>query len=244
MRCYVSVIKSVLKDCNIEVDEDQYLISSLTKACRLQNDQVRTQLPLQKGVLGILLKEIDNKWPAQRYLTALYKAIFSTMYYRLLRISEIAGQHPILAQDVHIGENKRKFLLILRTSKTHWKNMKPQMVKILAINLRCKSRSSMTAVKEHCPYTILCEYARLRGSFKTNKDPFFVLSDKTVVSQSQISNCLKTLLKDTGFDCTLYSTHSLRIGRTTDLAKLGLSVETIKKIGRWKSNVVYRYLHD
>ena len=67
VRCYVSAIKSVLKDCNIEVEEDQYLISSLTKACRLQNDQVRTRLPLQKGVLGILLKEIDNKWPAQRY---------------------------------------------------------------------------------------------------------------------------------------------------------------------------------
>ena len=65
-------------------------------------------------------------------MATLYKAIFSMMYYGLLCISEVASEHAVLARDVHMGPNKRKFLLILRTSKTHWKNMKPQMIKISA----------------------------------------------------------------------------------------------------------------
>ena len=109
VKCYILAIKAVLKDCDIEVRQDQYLLSSLTRACRLCNDQVRTRLPIQKGLLGIILRQIDIKWPSQTYLAALYKAIFSTMYYGLLRISEIAGQHPILARDIHIGKNKSKF---------------------------------------------------------------------------------------------------------------------------------------
>ena len=64
---------------------------------------------------------------------------FSTMYYGLLRISKITGQHPILAQDVHVGVNKKKFLLILRMLKTHWKNTKPQMIMISATKKNSKS---------------------------------------------------------------------------------------------------------
>ena len=67
----------------------------------------------------------------QEYLGKLYTAIFSSAYYGLLRIGEIAkGSHPILAKDVQIGLNKKKILFILRTSKTHWKDSKPQLIKI------------------------------------------------------------------------------------------------------------------
>ena len=53
------------------------------------------------------------------------------MYFGLLRISEVSkGSHPILAHDVHIADNKKKFLILLRTSKTLYKNMHPQSIKI------------------------------------------------------------------------------------------------------------------
>ena len=53
---------------------------------------------------------------------------------------------------------------------------------------------------------------------------------------------LKNFIKFAGFNEKLYSSHSLRFGRSCDLYKLGLSVETIKKIGSWRSDSVYRYL--
>ena len=90
-------------------------------------------MPIQKEMLGMLLRQIDITFEAQDYFTILFKTLFSTMYFGLLRVSEVAkGQHPVLARDVHIGTNKNKFLLLLRTSKTHWKNNRPQMIKITA----------------------------------------------------------------------------------------------------------------
>ena len=50
------------------------------------------------------------------------------------------------------------------------------------------------------------------------------------------------MLRNSGFNQGLYNCQSLRIGRASDLLKLALSVETIKKLGRWSSNAVFTYL--
>ena len=86
-------------------------------------------------MLKILLQQVDIHFQRinQPYLNILYKTLFLTMYFGLLRVSEVtSGGHPILAKDVQIAANKKKFLLILRTSKTYWKNSKPQLIKILS----------------------------------------------------------------------------------------------------------------
>ena len=119
VRSYISAIKAVLREDNQKIDENVYLITSLTKACRLQNNQIATGLPIQKGLLKIILQQVTDTFlflKNQPFLASLYCAIFSTMYYGLLRIGEVVtGSHPVLARDVHIGTNKYKFLLILRT---------------------------------------------------------------------------------------------------------------------------------
>ena len=128
VKCYISAIKAILKEDNIKVSEDQYLLSSLIRACKYKNDQIKTWLPIKKGMLGILLKQVDKHFRNrnQPYLQILYKVLFLTTYFGLLRVSKVtSGGHPVLACDIHIGENKNKFLLLLRTSKTHWKNAKP-----------------------------------------------------------------------------------------------------------------------
>ena len=53
---------------------------------------------------------------------------------------------------------------------------------------------------------------------------------------------LKAMIAKSGINAQAYSTHCLRSGRALDLMKLGLSIKTIKKLGRWKSNTVYAYL--
>ena len=144
VKSYISAIKSILKDDDIEINQNQFLLSSLTKACKLQNDQIRTRLPIQKGMLSLIIEQIINYFSEiqnQPYLSLLYATLFSTIYFGLLRISEVTselGSHPVLAKDVHVGMNKNKFLLVLRTSKTHWKNMKPQIIKISAKKLAKK----------------------------------------------------------------------------------------------------------
>ena len=231
VKSYISAIKAMLKEDNVKISEDQYLLASLTKVCRIHNDQIQTRLPIKKGLLSILLSQTDTHFTRanQPYLQLMFKTIFITMYYGLLRVSEVStGGHPILAGDVHIGTNKRKFLLVLHTSKTHGKNMKPQLVKISATKMTKQMKNSQLTLP--CPFELLRSYAKYRGNFRHDTDAFFVLSDGTPVSPKQLRDCLRMIVKDAGFDASLYSMHSLRIGRTYDLFKLGLTVETIKKL--------------
>ena len=199
MKSYISAIKAILKSNNITISEDQYLLSSMIKACHLKNDKLRTRLPIQKAMLGVLLREVQKHFETKNQpdLSAMYRAIFSTMYFGLFHISEIAlGAHNVLARDIHIGENK----------------------KFLSDGCNCLP----------CPYQLLNCYLHYRGGYITDNEWFFIFSDRTTVTAKQVTGCLRLMLHKAGFNEKNYSSHSLLSGRTCDLFKLGLSVETIK----------------
>ena len=164
--------------------------------------------------------------------------MFTAAYYGLLCIGEIAvGSHPVLAPDVHIATNKRKILFILRTSKTHWKNNKPQMVKIIS--------STRNLSDDLCPLNILKQFMRSRPSCCKLTEPLFVFTDRSHVKPEHLRSTLKLLLLRARVDPEIYSMHSFHAGRSCDLLAMGLSVETIKKLeklGRWRSNAVFTYL--
>ena len=122
VRCYILAIKAVLKMNNIQIKEDEYLLSVLTKACCLKNDKLRLRIPIQRQLLETILQGVKRLFNSQNqpYLAILYQALFISTYYGLLRVSKVmAGSHPILARDVHVAANKRKMLFILWSSKTH-----------------------------------------------------------------------------------------------------------------------------
>ena len=56
--------------------------------------------------------------------------------------------------------------------------------------------------------------------------------------------CSKKSIKKLNLDCRLYNTHSFRIGRCSDLLKMGVPIEKIKLMGRWKSNAVFKYVRQ
>ena len=103
VKSYLSAIRSVLQDDGIKLDENLFLVSSLTRACKYTNDKIRTCLPLSKDILNVLLRKTKNHFNKlnQPYLKSLYLVPFSAMYYGLFRISEVTkGTHPVLAKDV------------------------------------------------------------------------------------------------------------------------------------------------
>ena len=241
IKSYISAIKSVLRENNIKINEDKYLLSSLTKACKYKNDYVKTRLPIHKKLLNAILAQTKAhfKGLGQIYLSKLYTAMFAAGYYGLLRISELTSDvhnHPILAKDIQVGTNKKKLLFILRSSKTHWKDSKPQIVKINS------TTTKNGTTNKYCPFELINDYTSTRPRRQTNKEPLFVFKDRTPVSPNHFRKTLKLMLDKLNINSKLYGSHSLRIGRSSDLLKLGISVETIKKLGRWKSNAVYAYL--
>ena len=244
VKSYISAIRAVLQDNNIKINEDQYLINSLTKACRLVNDRVQTKLPIQKSMLEVLIRTTRKHYDqiGQPYLGTLYSTIFSTMYFGLFRIGELihtASGHAIKACDVHLADNKRKILFVLRSTKTTVG--KPQLIAIT--NKHKYKKSSASTNKLPCPYKLLKKYLAIRGLHKNRKKQFFVFADRSPVLPCHVRNCLKTVLKKAKFKHPhLYRLHGICTGRAQDLLDLGISIDKIMVIGRWKSNTIYRYL--
>ena len=193
----------------------------------------------------MLIVKTQEKFASQPYLIALFLAMFSTAYFGLFRVGELTkSEHVVKALDVHIGVNKQKILFVLMSSKTHGCYMLLQKIKICSTKLKSEPVASLMKGKTFCLYELLRNYLKLRPQCKTLKEQFFVYTDSSPVNPGQFRSCLKAVLRDSSFDAKLYSSHSFRIGRGCDLIKYGLLVETIKHLGRWKSNVVFTYLKN
>ena len=150
---------------------------------QIQNFQVRTRLPIGKNLLEILLDQTDEYFLSiqnQPYLTILYKSLFASAYYGMLRVGEItSGEHPVRVFDVHVAGNKNKILFILRTSKTHWKDSKPQCVKISSTSMNKKSEVKL----KYCPFNILQTYIACQKQENCHyTEPFFIFRDGLAVS--------------------------------------------------------------
>ena len=222
--------------------EDWVLLSSLTQACKLNNDTVRTHLLIRKNLLTVLIGSLNKFYTTpQPYLTVMYKVLLGTAYYGLFRVGELTSSpHVVKAVDVRIGLNKNKLMFVLHTSKTHTGGDKPQIIKINSVK-KDNNDNKYGNLSQHlpsiCPFTLLKDYLKLRKKYKDEKEQFFVFRDRTPVTQ-----LLKKLLQFNNINQAFYSTHALRSGRSSDLLEIGVSVETIRKLGRWRSNAVYTYL--
>ena len=136
IKSYVLAIKAILILDGHEWSDRKLLLLSLAKACRIKNDVISCRLPIQRGLLEIILFEVCRMFDEQMYLKKMYLAVFCLAYYGLMRIGKLTdGNHPLKAKNVHIGMNKNKILLILYSSKTHSKADYPQEIKISGPNL-------------------------------------------------------------------------------------------------------------
>ena len=239
VRSYVSAIKSVLGDDGIQINEDRCLINALTKACKLTNDKVRTRLPIQKGLLQIIFKYVRLKFQTQPYLEKMYLALFAATYYGLFRVGEVTeSEHVVKAMDVHIAHNKNKMMFVLRSSKTHCKGDKPQVVKISGEKLDDYKKNLAC----DCPFELLKRYVAVRRSCRNIEEQFFIFRDRSPVTAQNMRSTLKDVLKAANFNISCYDTHSMRAGRAVDLLSMKVDVSTIAKLGRWSSNAVFTYL--
>ena len=178
VKSYVTAVQSILREDNIEISEDRYLLNALTRACKYHVEHCTVRKPIQRHLLNSIIQYMDVLYlqgcQSQPYLAALYKAIFASAYLGLLRISELAsgGSHPVLAQDFEIAKNKDKIKFTLRTSKTHWKDVEPQIIKFSSI---CKMHTSNATDGTCCPYHLLRQFVKLRPAYVSDTEAFLIL---------------------------------------------------------------------
>ena len=231
IKSYISAIKAVLASDGINLEEDKVLLKSLTRACKLENDTVRTRLPIQKSILDIMLKTLSITYSQQPYLEKLYRAMFTSAYFGMMRVGELtSSQHAVLAKDVHTGVNKKKLMFVLHSSKTHGKYSTPQMIKINCVDisknrddLKQQYRYNSTTIDNICPFTIINDYIASRTGYKVINEPFFIFKDRSPIKAENMRLVLKHILTKAGLESKYYNTHSLRAGRSVDL---------------WRANVI------
>ena len=244
VKSYVSAIKSTLVNDDYAWDDSKLLLNSLTRASKLVNDQVKIRLPIQYGLLELILFELQRNFgDKQVYLEKMYKAVMMLGYYGLMRVGELVdtgiAQHTLKAENVHMAVNKDKLMLVLYSSKTHGRGNLPQKIKITSNN-----QANNWVDKHFCPFKILNDYIAVRGTECSTEEQFFIFRDKSKVTAQHVRCVLKSALRALNLNDTLYGMHSLRIGRASHMLKFQYSIEEIKRAGRWKSNAVFRYLRD
>ena len=172
----------------------------------------------------------------------MYKAIFSLGYYGMLRISELVkSDHIVKACNVHMALNKDKLMIMLYSSKTHGEGSRPQSIKIVSNR---REKSGKYAHRHFCPFVVINDFIKMRGNYTHEMEQFFIFHDGSPVFPSQVRKMLNTVITNIGLDSSKYGVHSLHIGRCTDLIKYGYSIEEVKRMGRWKSNSVYKYFRN
>ena len=187
-RSYLSAIRAVLWENNIKLNEDLVLLSSLMRACKIKNDTICTRLPIQKQLLHLIVDECQRyfgKVKPKPYLGSMYKALFLSAYYGMLRVGEITqGLHGLLARNVHIGTNKKNILFILFTSKTHTQGMKPQRIKIKSSPPQGKTSERQREARNiHCPFLALQNYIESRPRLLDDNEQLFIFKDHAPVQQ-------------------------------------------------------------
>ena len=222
----------------------KFCSDSITKACRLLNDTVYIRRPIRKGLLELILFEVEHIFGNQYYLEVMFKAAFLLGYYGLLRVGEMAADpgyfqsnHALCAKNVHVAQNKPKIMVVLYTSITHGKESLLQKIKVMV------SEKEKYICKTHfCPFAVIREYMRIRGSYDTNDEQFFIFKHGLPVKPGHLRKILRICLMNLNLDLANYDMHSWRAGRAMDLLKAGFSISQVKVFGHWRSSAVYSYL--
>ena len=239
LRSHESAIKSKVTSDGYKWNDEAVCLAALVGSCKLSNDRVLTRLPIGKSLLAQITFEINQKYWSKDFETIYLKIMYTTGfimgYYGMMRIGEFTcSEHVAKAKDVHKARQGNKILIILYSSKTHRLDPRPQEIKISPDN---KNES-------FCPVQEINKYLDIRPPYRSDTEQFLVFRDNSPVHPYHIRKLLKEVLAELNLNPDLYDTHSLRIGRATDLQKEKKGIETIKSAGRWSSNAVYNYLRD
>ena len=92
-------------------------------------------------------------------------------YFGLMRVGKLTkteGGHAVKFGDVNYGKNKKKIVIVLRTSKTHNESEKPQIIMINGYNPETDTKTWYNLPK-YCPYKLIVDYIFARRSSRGKK---------------------------------------------------------------------------
>ena len=192
---------------------------------------VQSRKPITTDMLSLLKSTLKSQdLPRSHYL--LYWAAFTVAFYGFLRVGEYTAPsrcstngRTLRVQQVRVS--KTSISIGLPSSKT------------CQFSLPAPIHMGATA-SSTCPVSTMRRFLKCRIS--SPSAPLFTFPDDSFLTPRQVSNMLKKILQQAGFDPALYSSHSVRIGAATSAAASGLPDHLVQKLGRWTSNAYKSYI--
>ena len=92
-----------------------------------------------------------------------------------------------------------------------------------------------------CPVAALEDFVKVHPS---GSGPLFCHFDGTPLTRYQFNAVLRKVLNFAKVPCDHICGHSFRIGSASAAAASGVSIDHIRNMGRWRSNVVTTYIQS
>ena len=163
---------------------------------------------------------------------------FHSCFFALLRVSEVAhtpgtgSRHALQYSGVifHVDNQGNCITLHIPSSKTD------QLSRGTSICLRPYDNKAIYPIANA---TLFLQHR------STAVGQFFIHADERPISAYQVSSVLHKCLEFCHIPLPeLYTTHSFRIGACSTLSQQGLSADSIRSAGRWRSSAFKRYIRD
>ena len=197
----------------------QILLHSIKKS-RPSTDSRR---PVTEDILFRMLSHMPSFSLPRRELH-LFQTMFLMAFYFGLRIGEITeSRHNLLRSNVTLLGSR---LFIHFSSFKH------------SLDLNSPHFLQAAPCKLFCPVAYIKRYLSVRGDVE---GPLF-LSEGKPISRNTFLKIMRLTLQASGLPISDFNTHSFRIGAATYWAQKGLSDLMIKKLGRWRSDAVFKYI--
>ena len=227
MRNYLSALRAWV--LSLGLDEPQIWTPRVHLACRAvtrTHSLPRQASPIDFDLLNVLIRLLSSNRDHLLIASAL-----SLQFFACLRASEFCADSTLsiipTMSDVSFYQNgsSRVMLYTCHSSKTA-----PQGFQV---HVGCSGNPI-------CAPCIMTHFFSL--SPYEPSSPLFRFSSGRLLSYRVYNTIIKRLVQLAGLDPSLYSTHSVRAGAATQAARAGLQPDSIKRLGRWRSQAYMVYL--
>lgn len=230
IRTYISAISfthKFLAPCH-DPTTSQWVISLLKGFARSQNHVMAPRPPITKYILHRLVSALPSV-TVDTYIRVLAKCLFLLAFHLAARGGELVvsstNNHTLQYKDLSFIHKDNTASLIV-TFLTYKHSKLPATFAI-----------SPQPGPDFCPVKAALSYLDLRGGAP---GPLFLHRDGRPISLRTFQKILADASLAAGFPP--FTTHSFRIGRTTELFHADHSATQIRDIGRWNSSAFRQYI--
>lgn len=211
-----------------------FLVSKLLEGCRRDRRVTDTRAPITVPILITILGALPHVC-SSRFEELMFKAAMLCAFFGFMRVGEFTADSAnhiqdsvLLLSDIEFSSTGcRSVLVSFRTCKTN------QAGRPLVIRLVGTDDVSI------CPVAALRAFIQVRPFVP---GPLFCHFGGTPLTRYQFNAVLQKALGFSGLGNLRIRAHSFRIGAATVAHSLGVPLEEIQRMGRWRSDAALTYI--